>query len=167
MPRRWFRRVINGSGSKKRDERQQASQESKPQTTSTNTDQQDEVPHNKPEPPQPYASLVDLWNEAMASLNEYDRREMVELNTKIASESTHPRDVASGLQEQLDEMFKAQNAASKAGHVIESSMRILRAFLSAGDVAVSFDPVHAALPWAAVRSVLVVCLSLHCIWKAN
>lgn len=33
---------------------------------------------------------------------------------------------------------------------------VVNKFVSVGDVAVSFDPVHAALPWAAVRFILVV-----------
>lgn len=36
----------------------------------------------------------------------------------------------------------------------------LRTFMAAGDVAVSYDPAHAALPWAAVRLVLQVRLIL-------
>ncbi|CAG8020378.1 unnamed protein product [Penicillium olsonii] len=35
-------------------------------------------------------------------------------------------------------------------------LSVLNKFLSAGDVAVSFDPTHAALPWAAVRFVIVM-----------
>jgi hypothetical protein len=34
-------------------------------------------------------------------------------------------------------------------------------FKEAGDVAVSFDPVHAALPWAGIRFVLQVGLTPH------
>ena len=44
----------------------------------------------------------------------------------------------------------------KIGERIDKSAGVLTHFLSAGDVAVSFDPVHAALPWAAIRVVLVV-----------
>jgi hypothetical protein len=35
----------------------------------------------------------------------------------------------------------------------------LRRFKEVGDIAVSFDPTHAALPWAAVRFVLEVCIA--------
>ena len=44
----------------------------------------------------------------------------------------------------------------KIGERINRAAGILSLFLSAGDVAVSFDPVHAALPWAGIRVVLVV-----------
>ncbi|KAH6884956.1 hypothetical protein B0T10DRAFT_493027 [Thelonectria olida] len=38
---------------------------------------------------------------------------------------------------------------------VDKTVAILNKFVAVGDVAVSFDPAHAALPWAAVRSVLV------------
>ncbi|KAJ4401662.1 hypothetical protein N0V85_005470 [Neurospora sp. IMI 360204] len=38
---------------------------------------------------------------------------------------------------------------------VEKTISTLNKFIAVGDVAVSFDPVHAALPWAAVRFVLV------------
>ena len=44
----------------------------------------------------------------------------------------------------------------KIGERMHKAAGILSLFLSAGDVAVSFDPVHAALPWAGIRVVLVV-----------
>lgn len=40
--------------------------------------------------------------------------------------------------------------------MVDKTVNILNKFVAVGDVAVSFDPVHAALPWAAVRFVLVV-----------
>lgn len=39
---------------------------------------------------------------------------------------------------------------------VERYVPVINKFVSVSDVAVSFDPVHAALPWAAVRFVLVV-----------
>lgn len=45
-----------------------------------------------------------------------------------------------------------QDVASK---IISS----IRAFISIGDVVVSFDPVHAALPWAGVRSLLQITIA--------
>ncbi|KAI9172832.1 Atypical/ALPHA protein kinase [Paramyrothecium foliicola] len=38
---------------------------------------------------------------------------------------------------------------------VEKTVNILNKFVAIGDVAVSFDPVHAALPWATVRFVLL------------
>ncbi|KAH6889960.1 hypothetical protein B0T10DRAFT_365361, partial [Thelonectria olida] len=47
-----------------------------------------------------------------------------------------------------------QNEYSACGFV-EKTVTVLNKFVAIGDVAVSFDPIHAALPWAAVRFVLV------------
>jgi hypothetical protein len=44
----------------------------------------------------------------------------------------------------------------KMGERIDKSVGVLTHFLAAGDVAVSFDPIHAALPWAGIRVILVV-----------
>lgn len=58
------------------------------------------------------------------------------------------------------------------GERIDRGVGVLTQFLVAGDVAVSFDPVHAALPWAGIRVILVVSLS-RCVrcqsaaYKAN
>lgn len=49
----------------------------------------------------------------------------------------------------------------KIGERIEKISEILSPFLPAGDVAVNFDPVHAALPWAGIRVVLVVSVSFR------
>ena len=34
-------------------------------------------------------------------------------------------------------------------------------FKEIGDIAVQYDPVHAALPWAGVRFILLVCGTIH------
>ena len=47
------------------------------------------------------------------------------------------------------------------GERIDKSVEVLAQFLAAGDVAASFDPVHAALPWAGMRVVLVVSVSIR------
>jgi hypothetical protein len=47
------------------------------------------------------------------------------------------------------------------GERIDKSVQVLAHFLAAGDVAVSFDPVHAALPWAGMRVVLVVSVPIR------
>lgn len=44
----------------------------------------------------------------------------------------------------------------KIGERITKIVNILNQFVSVGDVVANFDPVHAVLPWAAVRSVFVV-----------
>ncbi|PMD67612.1 WD40 repeat-like protein, partial [Hyaloscypha bicolor E] len=59
---------------------------------------------------------------------------------------------------------EAKDEISQEGEHLESTTRefvqktvsVLNMTLSIGDVAVSFDPVHAALPWAAIRTVLLL-----------
>lgn len=38
----------------------------------------------------------------------------------------------------------------------------IQKFIEVGDIAIQYDPGHAALPWAAVRFVLMVCLIPVC-----
>jgi hypothetical protein len=51
---------------------------------------------------------------------------------------------------------KSQKPRSRQRWVFDHAIGILTKFMVVGDVAVNFDPVHAALPWAAVRFVLLV-----------
>lgn len=37
-------------------------------------------------------------------------------------------------------------------------------FMKVGDIAVQYDPVHAALPWAGVRFILLVCSTMGCFY---
>ncbi|CAH0027573.1 unnamed protein product [Clonostachys rhizophaga] len=52
------------------------------------------------------------------------------------------KDIQGWMEQQLEDMKK-------------KTIAVLNRFVAVGDVAVSFDPVHAALPWAAVRFVFV------------
>lgn len=45
---------------------------------------------------------------------------------------------------------------SQPRRFLREATAVVNKFVSVGDVAVNFDPVHAALPWAAVRFILVV-----------
>lgn len=65
--------------------------------------------------------------------------------------STLVKDIADNLT------VKSQKPRSKQRWVFDHAIGLLNKFLVVGDVAVNFDPVHAALPWAAVRFVLLVC----------
>jgi hypothetical protein len=49
----------------------------------------------------------------------------------------------------------------RIGERIDRGVGVLNQFLAAGDVAVSFDPVHAALPWAGMRVILVVSVPIR------
>ncbi|KAI3323881.1 hypothetical protein HD806DRAFT_544007 [Xylariaceae sp. AK1471] len=111
------------------------------------------------ESPKPYATNFELWNEALTHLDESEKHKGIKiLIGELGCDSTNQLDVKSlavAVQEKINVAFQTQQHDSRAHRVIENSVAVLGKFLSAVDVAVSFDPVHAALPWAAVRSVLV------------
>ncbi|KAI0537878.1 hypothetical protein GGR58DRAFT_325662 [Xylaria digitata] len=112
--------------------------------------------------PRPYATSVDLWNEALGQLDESEKRNIESLIGGIDDTSMNPpkvKSLAATVQEQIDMAFKTQEHDSRVDRVIDGALAVLGKFVSAVDVAVSFDPVHAALPWAAVRSVLVLVTS--------
>ncbi|KAJ4395680.1 hypothetical protein N0V85_006466 [Neurospora sp. IMI 360204] len=60
------------------------------------------------------------------------------------------------LEREVESQHSAQGFVRES---VEQTVSVINKFLAVGDVAASFDPVHAALPWAAVRFVLVHALS--------
>ena len=53
--------------------------------------------------------------------------------------------------------FKIRGKEVRPSALFDKIVEWLNKFIAIGDVAISFDPVHAALPWAAVRFLLQVC----------
>ncbi|KAJ8124960.1 hypothetical protein O1611_g8681 [Lasiodiplodia mahajangana] len=80
-------------------------------------------------------------------------RELIEEH--IGTPSHNVKDLAGDIQSKIDAAFKGQQHDSRASRIIENAVVVLGKFTSAVDVAINFDPAHAALPWALVRSVLV------------
>ncbi|KAI0514341.1 ankyrin repeat-containing domain protein [Xylaria bambusicola] len=117
--------------------------------------QQERETHDAPERPKPYASNADLWKEAMGQLDESGKHNIESLIGELGDEASDTKSLAVTIQEQLNVAFKTHQHDTKLERIIERSLAVLGKFLSAVDVAVSFDPVHAAPPWAVVRSVLV------------
>ncbi|KAF7545244.1 hypothetical protein G7Z17_g9319 [Cylindrodendrum hubeiense] len=107
------------------------------------------------EPPRPYADSYDLWDEALASLTESERRNVDLFACNPDHNSASRKGLVVDIQEKIDTAFKGQQHDSTARRIIENSVSVLRKFANIGDIAVNFDPVHTALPWAAVRFVLV------------
>lgn len=64
------------------------------------------------------------------------------------------KDLVAEIQATMDGALKSKHHDRTTS--IGKLLSVLNKFLSAGDVAVSFDPTHTALPWAAVRCVIVV-----------
>lgn len=101
----------------------------------------------------PYADNYDLWIEALESLKDEERRDVEALLGDLDRDDTDRKGLVEDIQKQLDVASKSEHHDRTS---IDKSLSVLNKFLSVGDVVVSFDPVHAALPWAAVRSVIVV-----------
>ncbi|KAJ2995025.1 hypothetical protein NUW58_g1386 [Xylaria curta] len=121
---------------------------------------------NAPEPPKPYASSLDMWNEALGHLKESGKHENIHNIEKLADErdcdpASMPdvKSLAITIQKKLEMVFEPQKHNSRTHHIIENAVAVLNKFASAVDVAINFDPVHAALPWAVVRSVLTISTS--------
>ncbi|KAI1123673.1 hypothetical protein F5Y10DRAFT_47475 [Nemania abortiva] len=106
---------------------------------------------------EPYAYNSDLWNEALRAFPKPEIRELIEEHIGILDRDA--KSLAGDIQSKIEAAFKAQQHDSRSSHIIENTIAVLSKFTSAVDVAVSFDPVHAALPWALVRSVLVLLTS--------
>ncbi|KAF5269000.1 hypothetical protein FOXYS1_92 [Fusarium oxysporum] len=127
------------------------------------------------------SSKSDLWNKALAHLSgsKYDRdivaivktfaRNPVGDNPTADGRPSSTEDIGKDISERMAQAIQdgqhgreqrewkvtiGDKEYSVRG-LVDKTVNILNNFVGVGDVAVSFDPVHAALPWAAVRFVLV------------
>ncbi|SCO92739.1 related to WD40-repeat protein (notchless protein) [Fusarium oxysporum] len=127
------------------------------------------------------SSKSDLWDKALAHLSEseYDRdtvaivktfaRNPVGDNATANGTPSSTEDLAKDISERIAQAIQdGQHGREQrewkvtigdkeysARGLVDKTVNILNKFIGLGDVAVSFDPVHAALPWAAIRFVLV------------
>lgn len=107
-------------------------------------------------------SAPGLWDQAFCGLADDDRKELESLK----SDDNHmdPSEIARIAQRKRDECVKKQwnlytNKAGdqvKVRDLLSSVVNWLNRFKEVCDAAVQFDPVHAALPWAVVRGLLMV-----------
>lgn len=112
-----------------------------------------EVIHQVQPPFEPYAKNYDMWTEALDLLDKKNRQNVEQVVVETKSDGTDRKASVKDIQGNL-ESFNETNS-EEMGRLVQL-LPVLSKFASVIDVAVSFDPVHAALPWAAVRSVLVV-----------
>lgn len=106
----------------------------------------------------------DLWASALATLNVEDRQ-------RIAFEGQDKLDVLTDLQTQSnaakDKSLENRWRFRRPGRGGKDETVVLRdlfskivvwidRFKQVGDIAVQYDPAHAALPWAGVRFLLIV-----------
>ncbi|KAJ4864694.1 AAA ATPase domain-containing protein [Trichoderma breve] len=106
-----------------------------------------------------------LWDRVLLELKGSKDRDAIYLIDEIekhfpqdGSSNARPivmTDLISSIKEVIEHQFKDKHGHNSTSAYVEKTISILNQFISVGDIAVSYDPVHAALPWAAVRVVLV------------
>lgn len=114
------------------------------------------------------SSNCDLWDKALRHLQESKEDKgivaIVERFAKtLAADNATPKfghsrvkGLAKDIKERMEQEINSKQHDSETRCFVEKTVSVLNKFLSVGDVVVNFDPIHAALPWAAVRFVLVV-----------
>ncbi|KAM0475148.1 hypothetical protein ACHAPX_007283, partial [Trichoderma viride] len=119
------------------------------------------------------SSELDLWDRALTKLQESEEdRDIISIVQEFAKKSTNDsvKDLAKNIKESMEQKINDQQIDQEqhgwkitigqhkysVREFVEKTVTILNKFVAVGDVAVSVDPVHAALPWAAVRFVLTV-----------
>lgn len=110
-----------------------------------------------------FKNTCELWDRALRQLQmSKEDRDIVAIieedlagNDKNAEGKPSVKDCAEYIKEHIELQIKGQKEDSDTHRFVKKTVSVLNRFISFGDIAVSFDPVHAALPWAAVRFVLV------------
>lgn len=72
-----------------------------------------------------------------------------------------PNSVKGLAKEKMEQEIKDKKLDDETRRFIERTVSVLKKFLEVGDVAVNFDPVHVALPWAAFRFILILSSTLR------
>ncbi len=103
----------------------------------------------------------DLWALAAENLGQKDKDSLRELNAT----TTRVEDVAGAVEERKkeckDRQWELKRSKGKEAIVLRdvfSKISIwLQKLVEVGDIAVNYDPGHAALPWAGIWFLLKVC----------
>ncbi|KAI4122117.1 MAG: hypothetical protein LQ338_005993 [Usnochroma carphineum] len=105
---------------------------------------------------------TDLWSNALKNLT---RTEQDCIKSHL-HESSEPEKLLLVSQAKRDETWKNRLSVKRRNgeklfiyDIFGKIAKWIEKFVSIGDVAVQYDPAHAALPWAAVRFVLQACIS--------
>ena len=107
----------------------------------------------------------ELWDTALENLKASEEEPQIvkiieDFINKASGTPTDPadaQDIMTRIKKEMEQEIDSRRHDGRTTRFIKSVVSSLNKFVSVGDVAVSFDPAHAALPWAAVRAVLVVC----------
>ena len=100
-----------------------------------------------------------MWERAFASLKDEDK---AAVNPHTIDKRTFLRDLTQTVEEKQQACSDTEWRITRHGapvsirDVLEKIVSWVDKFKEIGDIGVQFDPVHAALPWAAVRFVLQV-----------
>ncbi len=117
------------------------------------------------------SSSCDLWDKAVRHLQESNQdRSIVSIVKSFANTPTDDngtptnelstvKGLAKDIKEKMEQDINTKQHDTETRRFVNKTVSVLNKFILVGDVAVNFDPVHAALPWAAVRFVLVVSTS--------
>ncbi|KAI1281178.1 hypothetical protein F5Y07DRAFT_321402 [Xylaria sp. FL0933] len=133
------------------------------QSTRTRSEQCNEQDCERPELPEPYATTSALWLEALKYLKESGKGEDAQVIEDLFNkvDGGPPKDTdtkrlaTEGIQKAVEDALKEQQHDSKTARIMKQALEVVMKFVSVVDVAVSADPLHAALPWAFVRFVLM------------
>ena len=119
-----------------------------------------------------YSSDSNLWDKALRHLQDSEKHKdiltIVEgfAKTQAASDA-NPKSgpgtaegLAKEIKEKMEQEINSKQYDSGTRRFVERTVKVLNTIVPVVDVAVSFDPIHAALPWAAIRFVLVVSSSV-------
>ena len=101
-----------------------------------------------------------LWEVALSKLPE---KEQKQLQSGLNPQGTFEINALSTTVSQLQQQVHSERWQVRLGHrelnlrhVLDSIVSWVKKFIAIGDIAVQYDPAHAALPWAALRFVLQV-----------
>jgi ankyrin repeat domain-containing protein 50 len=117
----------------------------------------------------PTSPARDLWFDALQTLSEDEQQAIQNVQSIQATQlplSGRIKELVSITRMKQDECekksfkFRFQGKEIILRDVAEKIVLWLDKFKSVGDVVVNFDPVHASLPWAGVRFLLQVLISL-------
>jgi hypothetical protein len=110
------------------------------------------------------APVRDLWAEALQKLSDKDKTAIKKTWPPLQTNATSdiPQQLIAVVEKKREECeekrwrFKINGRQIILRDVAEKIIVWINKFKEIGDVAVNFDPVHAALPWAGVRFLLQV-----------
>jgi hypothetical protein len=113
-----------------------------------------------------------LWDKALRHLQDSEKHKdilaIVEGFAKPqAASDANPKSgpgtaegLAKEIKEKMEQEINSKQHDSGTRRFVERTVKVLNTIVPVVDVAVTFDPIHAALPWAAIRFVLVVSTSV-------